>query len=42
MRIVKEGFQIKIVGKCSTDEDIIQLFDFGFSKKGVIEKYKKR
>ena len=42
MRIVNTGFQVKIIGKCLNKEDIIQLFNFGFSKESVTRKYKKR
>lgn len=41
MQIVKDLFQVKIVGKCLNKEDIIQLFNFGFSKDNVIKQYKK-
>lgn len=41
MQIVNEGFQIKIVGKCLNKADILQLFNFGFSKDNAIKKYKR-
>lgn len=41
MRIVEENFRAIIVGKCSTKQDILQLFNFCFSKESVIKKYKK-
>ena len=41
MQIVKDLFQVKIVGKCLDEKDIIQLFNFGFSKDNVIKQYKK-
>lgn len=41
MQIVNDGFQTKIVGKCLNETDIIQLFNFGFSKDNVIKKYKR-
>ena len=41
MQIVKEQFQVKIIGKCLTKQDILQLFYFGFSKENVVKKYKK-
>lgn len=41
MQIVKEQFQVKITGKCLTKADIMKLFDFGFSKEGIVKKYKK-
>ena len=41
MQIVKEQFQVKIMGKCLTKADIMKLFNFGFSKEGIVKKYKK-
>lgn len=41
MEIKKEIFQIRIFGKCKTQKDIMQLFDFGYSKEAIIKKYKK-
>lgn len=41
MQIVKEDFQVKIVGKCLNKVDILQLFNFGFSKENAIKKYKR-
>lgn len=41
MKIIKEAFQIRIIGKCLNKEDILQLFNFGFSKENVIKKYKR-
>ena len=41
MEIVKEEFKVKIVGKCTNETDILQLFNFGFSKDNVIKKYKR-
>ena len=41
MQIVKEQFQVKITGKWLTKADIMKLFDFGFSKEGIVKKYKK-
>ncbi len=38
MQIVKEAFQVKIIGKCLNKEDILQLFSFGFSKENVVKK----
>ena len=37
MEIVKEEFKVKIVGKCTNETDILQLFNFGFSKDNVIK-----
>lgn len=42
MRIEKgNNFLITIVGKCNYKQDILQLFDFGYSKEAVVKKYKK-
>lgn len=41
MRIIKEPFAVKIDGKCQTNTDILQLFNFGFSRENVIKRYKK-
>ena len=41
MQIVKEQYQVKITGKCLTKQDIMKLFNFGFSKEGIVKKYKK-
>lgn len=41
MRITKEPFQTRIEGKCTTPEDIIELFDFGVSIAGISRIYKK-
>ena len=41
MQIVKEAFQVKIIGKCLNKEDILKLFSFGFSKENVVKKYKR-
>lgn len=41
MQIVKEDFKVKIVGKCISETDILQLFNFGFSKDNVIKKYRR-
>lgn len=42
MKIIKKPFAVKIDGKCQTDTDILQLFNFGFSRENVIKRYKKR
>lgn len=39
MQIIREQFQTKIVGKCLTEEDILQLWKFGFSKENIAKKY---
>ena len=39
MQIIKETFQVKIIGKCLNEKDILQLFSFGFSKENVVKKY---
>lgn len=41
MEIKKETFQIKIFGKCKTKTDIMQLFNFGYSKENIVKKYAK-
>lgn len=41
MRIIKEPYQIRIEGKCTTPEDIIELFNFGMSITGISRIYKK-
>ena len=42
MQIVKEQFQVKIVGKCLEKEDILQLWKFGFNKDSISKKICKR
>ncbi len=29
------------MGECLTKQDILQLFNFGFSKESIVKKYKK-
>ena len=41
MKIIKENFRAIIAGKCLTEQDILQLFNFGFSKENIVKKYKK-
>ena len=41
MKIIKEPFAVKIDGKCHTNTDILQLFNFGFSRENVIKQYKR-
>ena len=41
MKIIKENFRAIIAGKCLTEQDIFQLFNFGFSKENIVRKYKK-
>lgn len=42
MKIVNgSNFTVSIVGKCTNKTDILQLFNFGFSKEGIVKKYKK-
>lgn len=41
MEVVDDGFQIKITGKCFSKNDVTRLFDFGYSKEGIVKKYKK-
>lgn len=40
MRIIKEPHQIRIEGKCTTQEDIVELFNFGMSIAGISKMYK--
>lgn len=42
MQIVKEQFQTKMIGKCLTKEDVLQLWKFGFSKENIAKKICKR
>ena len=41
MEIIKERYKTIVVGKCNTKEDILKLFNFGFSKESVVKKYKR-
>lgn len=41
MQIIKEQFQVKIIGKCIEKEDILQLWKFGFSIDNIVKKYAK-
>lgn len=41
MRIIKENFQVKLIGKCLTKEDILQLLRFGYDKEKAVKRYKK-
>lgn len=41
MTITKNGFTVKIHGKCETEQDILQLYKFGYSVKGIIKQYAK-
>ncbi len=41
MQIKKDNFSIQITGKCKTQADIIQLFNFGMSINGITKKYSK-
>lgn len=41
MKIKKEQFQIKIIGKCLTKEDILNLWKFGMNKISIVKKYEK-
>lgn len=39
MEIKKEQFQIKLLGKCLTQKDILMLWSFGMSKDKITRKY---
>lgn len=41
MQIIKKNFQIILVGKCSTKEDILLLLKFGYDKEKATKQYKK-
>lgn len=41
MEIRKQNFAIKIFGKCTTEKDILDLFNFGYSKESIVKKYRK-
>ena len=39
MNVVRNGFVIKIEGKCLTNQDILDMWNFGYSMKGIAKKY---
>lgn len=39
MEIKKEQFQIKLLGKCLTQKDILMLWNFGMNKDKIARKY---
>lgn len=41
MQIKNDGFSLKLIGKMTTTEDILQAFKFGMTKKGITQKYAK-
>lgn len=41
MIVTKKSFMTKIEGKCETDLDIIIMWKFGYSIKGIIKQYAK-
>ena len=41
MRVVKNGFAVKIEGKCTTEYDVLTLWNFGYSVKGLIDRFAK-
>ena len=41
MQIKKSSFKLIVCGKCETQTDIIQLFNFGYTKEGIVKKYAK-
>lgn len=40
MEIRKSSFTITIFGKCTTQKDIIDLYNFGYSKESIVKKYR--
>lgn len=42
MEVISNGFELKITGKCLTNYDVIKLFNFGYSKEGIVKKIQKR
>lgn len=41
MEIVREKYQTKVSGKCIDREDILLLWNFGFSKEKIAKKLKR-
>lgn len=39
MIVEKTMFSVKIKGKCETEQDIITMWKFGYSMKGIAKKY---
>lgn len=41
MKVTKNGFMVKIEGKCLNNQDILAMWNFGYSIKGIIKQYAK-
>ncbi len=41
MKIIKNGYSVKIEGKCLTPNNIIELWNFGYTINGICKKYAK-
>lgn len=41
MIVEKTMFSVRIKGKCETEQDIITMWNFGYSLKGIIRQYAK-
>lgn len=41
MKVTKNGFMVKIEGKCLNNQDIITMWNFGYSIKGIVKQYAK-
>ena len=41
MKVTKNGFMVKIEGKCLNNQDIITMWNFVYSIKGIVKQYAK-
>lgn len=41
MRVIKNGFTVKIEGKCTTEYDILTLWNFGYTVKSLVNRFAK-
>lgn len=41
MKVTKNGFMVKIEGKCLNNQDIITMWNFGYLIKGIVKQYAK-
>lgn len=41
MQIIRKNFQVILVGKCITKEDVLLLLKFGYDKEKAVKQYKK-
>ena len=39
MIVTQNDFMVKIQGKCENEQDIITMWNFGYSMKGIAKKY---